>query len=48
METKIGLATLLSKFKFEKSDSTKVPLEFNKKMVVLTPAAALNIKTERL
>lgn len=48
IEAKVGLATLLSNFKFEKSQRTKVPLSYHKKMVVLMPEGGMHIKTTKL
>lgn len=48
VETKIGLATLLSKFKFYKSDQTVLPLTFSKKNIVLSPEGGLFLKIEKI
>lgn len=48
IEMKVGLATLLSKFKFHKSPRTKLPLSFSKKNLVLSPEGGLYLKIEKL
>lgn len=48
IETKVGLATLLSKFKFHKSDRTQLPLTFSKKNIVLSPEGGLYLRIEKI
>lgn len=48
IETKVGLATLLSKFKFHKSDRTQLPLKFSKKNIVLSPEGGLYLRIEKI
>jgi cytochrome P450 family 6 len=48
IETKVGLATLLSTLKFEKSDRTVLPLAFSKKNIVLSPEGGLYLKVEKI
>lgn len=48
LETKVGLVTLLSRFKFKPSSKTKIPLEFSLKNIVLSPAGGLFLKIEKL
>jgi cytochrome P450 family 6 len=48
LETKVGLATLLSKFKFRPSPKTKIPLSFSKKNIVLSPEDGLFLRIEKL
>ncbi|CRL03720.1 CLUMA_CG016319, isoform A [Clunio marinus] len=47
-ETKVGLATLLSKFKFHKSDKTEVPLAFSKTNLILSPEGGLFLRIEKI
>lgn len=47
LETKIGLANLLSKFRFFKSDRTNIPLKFNKNSFVLSPEGGLHLRVEK-
>lgn len=48
IETKVGLATLLSKFKFHKSNRTKLPLAFSMKNIVLSPEGGLYMRVEKI
>lgn len=48
IETKVGLATLLSKFKFHKSERTQIPLAFSKKNIVLSPEGGLFLRIEKI
>lgn len=48
IETKVGLVTLLSKFRFRKSDRTQLPLTFNLKNLVLSPEGGLYLKIEKI
>lgn len=48
IETKVGLATLLSKFKFESSPKTKMPIEFSKKNMILTTDGGMFLKVSKI
>lgn len=48
IETKIGLALLLSRFRFHKSNKTQLPLSFSKKNIVLSPEGGLHLRIERI
>ncbi|KAG5677849.1 hypothetical protein PVAND_007569 [Polypedilum vanderplanki] len=48
IETKVGLATLLSKFRFEPSSKTKTPIEFNKKNFILSVDGGMFLKISKL
>lgn len=48
IETKVGLVTLLSKFRFQKSERTKVPLVFSLKNLVLSPEGGLYLRIEKI
>jgi cytochrome P450 family 6 len=41
MQTKVGLISLLSKYQFSVSKKTAVPLVFDKKTIVLSPAGGM-------
>ena len=44
MQTRVGLATLLSNFKFEISKETQVPVFFDPKSFILAPEKMMNLK----
>ncbi|XP_070507375.1 probable cytochrome P450 6a14 [Chironomus tepperi] len=48
IETKVGLVTLLSKFKFEPSSKTKTPIEFSKKNMILTTEGGMFLKVKKI
>lgn len=48
MQTKIGLITLLSKYKFSHSSETCKEIEFSKHSMVLSPAKNILLKVEKL
>lgn len=48
LQTKVGLATLLSKFKFHKSDRTQIPLQFDRKNSILSPEGGLFLRIEKI
>jgi cytochrome P450 family 6 len=48
LESKIGLVSLLSNFKFSITENTKVPMTFNKKAMTLSPDEEIILKVERL
>ncbi|KAL7046236.1 hypothetical protein ACKWTF_002519 [Chironomus riparius] len=48
IETKVGLATLLSKFIFEPSSKTKTPIEFSKKNMILTTDGGMFLKIKKI
>lgn len=48
VETKVGLATLLLKFRFHKSEKTTIPLSFSKKNIVLSPEGGLYLRIEKI
>jgi len=48
LETKIGLATLLSKFKFHASEKTEMPMKFALNNIVLSPASGLYLRVEEI
>lgn len=48
IETKAGLVTLLSKFRFHKSDKTTVPLKFSLRNIVLSPEGGLFLRVEQI
>ncbi len=48
LETKIGLANLLCKFRFFKSERTEIPLKFNKNSFVLSPEGGLYLRIEKI
>jgi cytochrome P450 family 6 len=48
IETKVGLATLLAKLRFHKSERTVIPLSFSKKNIVLSPEGGLYLRIEKV
>ncbi|XP_055386051.1 cytochrome P450 6a9-like [Condylostylus longicornis] len=48
MQTKVGLVTLLSKFKFSVCDATPIPLKFNMKSMLLNSEGGIPLKIEKL
>lgn len=48
MQTRVGLATLLSNYKFEVCAETQVPLAFDPKSVFLSPQKMMNLKITTL
>lgn len=48
LETKVGLVTLLSKFRFTPSSKTKMPISFSKKNVILSPEGGMFLHVEKI
>jgi cytochrome P450 family 6 len=48
LETKIGLVTLLSKFRFKPSEKTTLPLNFSKENIILSPQGGMWLKIEKI
>lgn len=44
MQTRVGLATLLSNYQFEISEDTQVPMVFDRKSFILAPEKMMNLK----
>lgn len=44
MQTRVGLATLLSNYRFEISKDTQVPVVFDRKSFILSPEKMMNLK----
>lgn len=48
MQTRVGLATLLSNYRFEVSEKTQVPLAFDPKSIFLSPEKMMYLKVTKI